>query len=260
MASNPRKRPTPAANPGTPDATAAQVTTSPTDQLAAAFRAALDARDSTTGTIPAVDLDAVNVAYRAVPRRLRGDIVTALTAEATDRMLGDDGNVDVGLAQAVRQLTRAFATANASNGRERPPHDPVPETAGVLEALAATREYLLADLTDEQRARIDEATTTETAIAARDKALSKLASVAKHARYGANRPSNGNGERANGPGRNLAELVRASVSGLGEPVHLATIARQHGVSTGALGNRWAKDNIEGVKAVEVEGHKAFVGA
>lgn len=71
-------------------------------------------------------------------------------------------------------------------------------------------------------------------------------------------------------GRNLKDIIRDAVkTAEGKPVFLATIAREHSVSSGALELRWKADNNPGTKAVKVpadpsqpEGRqrKAFVAA
>src|SRR6266508_4194989 len=80
------------------ETTVADQGTDPIAELTVAYWAAVDDRDVTTGTIPDAPLDAVKVAYRAVPKRRRGDIAAKLGAEAAEKMVLSDGTVDAGLA------------------------------------------------------------------------------------------------------------------------------------------------------------------
>lgn len=241
-------------------------TEDPTATLAAAYWRAMDQRDEVTGTLPAEPLDAVKVAYRAVPKRDRGDAATSLGAEAAARMVAG-GTVDTSIAIAMGALNALFTQLNA----ERPtrqtataPHDPVPGVAGLLTALDLARDGILANLTDDQRdrvAKVDVHADT-TAFATAGTALAAVARISDRTLNGRRRPTRATtGARTDGPARDLAKLVRDALDGTTEPMTLGTIARDHNVSTGALDNRWTKNNIEGVTAVhDANGRKAFQAA
>lgn len=257
---NPAPAPAPTAVEPTTETTQTDETTDPVANLTAAYWNAIDARDTVTGTIPAAPLDAVKVAYRAIERRRRGDVATRLGAEASAKMVGPDGTVDAGMAVAMGRLAALFAEVNDERRtRERPPHDPVPDVAGLLAALDHMRADMLGQLTDDQRTLVDQHEPDDQSMATEQKAIARLAPIVNRALNGSKR--RGTGEGRNGaPARNLADLVTEAVAGNDQPVMLATIAREHEVSTGALGNRWAKDNIPGVSCVEHDGRKAFAAA
>lgn len=255
------------AKPAEPTADVATPTQSDDDPVAnlkAAYWHAIDERDVVTGTIPAAPLDAVKVAYRAVPKRTRSEVATALGAEAAQRMIRPDG-VDAGLAVAMGNLSALFAQVNAERSvRSAEPHDPVPGIAGLLAALDMAREGALANLTDDQRERIGkvDVPTDPAALATGATTLTALAKIGTRVLTGRNRPRTAStGERSGGLVRDLGQLIRDAVTTTTDPITLAAIARDHDVSTGALDNRWTKENTDGVRSVrDTKGRKAFEAA
>lgn len=91
------------------------------DTLGAAWRAAVDSADDSTGTVPAVTADALGTAYRAVSPAKRGPAVAALVSADSTAALAPvhagTGGPDTGLmirSGGVAALVSTFGTAPAA--------------------------------------------------------------------------------------------------------------------------------------------------
>jgi hypothetical protein len=231
----------------------------PAAVLTAAYGRAIEARDEVTGVIPAVDLDAVRVAYGQVPKRQRGNLVARLAGEAAMKVTTSDGQVDTGLAVTVATLSGLFAQLNEQDRPTPPPYDPVPAVAGVLAALDQARAAILDELTDEQRERLVLAETLAepAATAATDATLAAVQKHTARAFNGRARPRNGTRASVHV----IEEKVQAAVKKSKGIVTLSELAAQTGVSQATLWSRWTADNTPGVVAVtDDEGRKAFKAA
>jgi hypothetical protein len=226
--------------------------------LTAAYWSAIDNRDETTGEIPAVALDTVKVAYGQADPRKRTNLVKSLTLTASQRIVSDNGDVDTGLARAVKVLTALLAEAREETNRsERPPHDPVPEVAAILAALDRFRTNLVDALTDDQRQRLatvevtdDDATTADTAIG---KALDRIRSRAIDGRNGYSGPRTS--------AKETAEAVRKAVEAADHPLTLAEMAKAAGIEQSTAYTRHTANNTPGVTATTNDkGHRVFVKA
>jgi hypothetical protein len=232
-------------------------TADPAAVLTSAYWAALDERDETTGTIDAVRLDAVRVAYLAVPKRQRGDLVTKLNVETLQRMAAN-GGTDPGMLQATQQLLALFTEINENGGKpDAPPHDPVPSTAGLLAALDYARESILAALTPEQREQLgavdpDDPEAKNTS----DDAVDCLAKIGTRVVHGRKR------RKPQRSGKDLGQVIRDVVDQKGGgPVDISTIAKIGGVKPSGLWSRHDANKTPGVKAVtDDRGRRAFVAA
>jgi hypothetical protein len=231
----------------------------PVAALTAAYTQAIDARDEATGVIPAVPLDAVRVAYREVSKRQRGNLVARLTGEAGRNVTSADGKVDTGLAVAVTLLSGVFAELNDQERPTPPPHDPVPGLAGILAALDQLRDEVLNGLSDDQRERVGQIDTGQDP-AAQASAEATRTAVGKLK----DRALNGRSRLRNGtrvPARVVGETIQAAVPKSGEPVTLAALAEETGVSPATLWSRWTANKTPGLVAVEDDkGRKAFKAA
>jgi hypothetical protein len=159
-----------------------------------------------------------------------------------------DGGVDTGLFHAVATLANLFHTnLDASTVA---PHDPVPGLAGVIAALDQYRAYLVANLTDEERERVEAVSVADdevaqAAIEATNGALDKVK----------RRVLNGRGARKrtggySGPKRDLGAVVlQALQEAEGKRLTFSEACKVCNISNGALIKRWRSNNIEGVKAV-----------
>jgi hypothetical protein len=231
----------------------------PAAVLTAAYTQAIDARDQATGVIPAVEVDAVRLAYGQVPKRQRGNLVARLAGEAGKNVTTADGQVDTGLAVAVATLSGLFAQVNEQERPTPPPHDPVPAVAGVLAALDQARAEILEELSDEQRERVALAETLAdpAAKAASEATLAAVQKQSARAFNGRSRPRNG----TRAPARVVGEKIQAVVKESKEPLTLSELAEQTGVSPATLWSRWTSDNTPGVVAFQDDqGRKAFRAA
>lgn len=215
-------------------------------ELAAAYWQALDTRDD-KGEIPADKLTAVKAAYTQTDPRKRANLVKTLTLKAADRIVNDDGEVDQSVALARKHLSAALDEVREQTSRsERPPHDPVPDVAGILAALDTFRADLLAALTDDQRDRVpnikvSEDDTAKAAGAAVGKALDKLRERALNGRSGYSGPRT--------PAADTAEAVRKAVHAADGPLTLSQLAKAAGIEQSTAYTRHTANNTPGVKAI-----------
>ena len=226
--------------------------------LAVAYWKAIDARDETTGTIPAVALDGVKVAFREADPRKRANQVKALKLEASDRIVSDEGEIDTGLALAVKVLSALLAEVRVEViASEKPAHDPVPHVAAILAAVDRFRAELVGQLSDDQRGQLDKVQVPDddatAAVTAVGKALERIRERAFNSRSGYSGPRK--------PAAETAAAIRKAVHEASGPLTESELAKATGLDTSTVYSRWKGNNTEGVRATtDDQGRKVFVKA
>lgn len=225
-------------------------------ELTVAYWQAIDKRND-KGEVPAAKLAAVKAAYGQTDPRKRTNLVKTLTLQAADRIVNDAGEVDQGVALARKQLSATLAEVHEDTRRsERPPHNPVPEVAGIVAALDKFRVDLLAALTDDQRKQLrkvkaSEDDTAKAAGTAVGKALDKIRERALNGRSGYSGPRT--------PAADTAEAVRKAVHAANGPLTLSQVAKAAGIEQSTAYSRHKANNTPGVKAItDAQGRRVFV--
>jgi len=208
--------------------------------------------------MPAVALDAVKVAFRAADARKRASLVKSLTLDASGRVVNDAGEVDTGIALAVKALTGALTEVRAEVGAsEKPEHDPVPHVAALVHALDTYRAELVDQLTEEQRERLSEVTVSDEDQAAASESLGKaLERIRERALKGR---SGYTGPRKSAA--SIAAAVRKAVTEADGPLTESELGKATGLEQSTVYSRWKSNNTEGVlSTTDDQGRKVFVKA